>query len=99
MQKNNKKETDLFLKKINQSPFSKTCPYVIMSREEYKLAAQTIAQVGLSEFFESLRVENYKSWMASAFMQTKYPEDLSNCRLDYLRSETSSIIEYMKGML
>lgn len=77
----------------------KTCPYVIMSMEEYELAAQIIAQVGLSEFFESLRVEDYKGWMVSAFMQTKYPEELSNCRLDYLRSETSSIIEYMEGML
>lgn len=70
-----------------------------MSMEEYELAAQIIAQVGLSEFFESLRVEDYKGWMVSAFMQTKYPEELSNCRLDYLRSETSSIIEYMEGML
>jgi len=74
-------------------------PYIIMSMEEYELAVQIVAQVGLSNFFDSFINNDYKGWMVSAFMQTRYVEELSNCRLDYLRSETDSIIKYMEGLL
>lgn len=69
-----------------------TYPYTIMSIEEYEMAAQVISQVGLGEFFECFNRDDYKGWMVSPFMKTRYPEETSICRVDYLRSEIRSIL-------
>lgn len=76
-----------------------TYPYVVMSIEDYEMAIQVISQVGLNEFFESFSRDGYKGWMVSSFMQTRYPEEFSKCRVDYLRSEIRSILEYMEELL
>lgn len=74
-------------------------PYTIMSVEEYEIAIQVIDQVGLKEFFGAFSGSEYKGWMVSPFMQDRYESEMANARYDFLRSEISSVIEYMEGRL
>lgn len=81
------------LKESNlQESLIKENPYTVMSAQEFETLIQVMNQAGLTEVIRNKSSNEYKNWMTMPLITSKYREELSNCKYDYLDSTLNELV-------